>query len=599
MHPTLRRAFIGVLVFGIALAPTLATMALLHDILPVHLPSVLSWLLAAAVGGLSCVLLGRPLASRIDASIGLRRASALTAGVALGVAHAALAPARLLRDGLGPVPQLAWILGEEDNAQIVGVAREIISLGPSGGDLATQYGTGFMVLPTLLQRLVPSLAPEVDPRLQAVTAFTLSVALATFVLGIAMLLLAMLMSRSGGRPSPATLLITMIMSLGSTVAALAIAVVLPMRTGFLTLVWSIAWVALMAAMSAAATHALPSAARWFIAAQVVVLTLLVLRSWPFLLAATLPSIALLLRPLPWPTLRRSLRRRWYVAVVVAFGTGAVLLPYVLDSAVGEVLSYGREALTVGGSGIFADRPAVIGIAAVVLLAGLVLLLPARGPSGSSDTGARRSAVGAHRIERGAIALGIPLAVWLSWVALKVAAALLTGGELNYAGWKLFYAAVAVGAVVALPSLTGAVGPVTPRTLRVVAPLAVGSLLLFSATVQTTLEWWERTAPRTPPHAVAAIDAVRASSVDLPIRCMPQPGAAATEGARWAAYYCVRWVEDAFNEDRFHGHRFTFLETPGDSFDEAVRTALEEDGDRYRFAYPMTTGPGWFGWDGVS
>jgi hypothetical protein len=67
----------------------------------------------------------------------------------------------------------------------------------------------------------------------------------------------------------------------------------------------------------------------------------------------------------------------------------------------------------------------------------------------------------------------------------------------------------------------------------------------------------------------------------------------------AAYFCARWVEDAFNEDRFHGHRFTFLNTPDESFEEAARTALDENGDRYRFAYPMTTGPGWFGWDGAS
>jgi hypothetical protein len=59
------------------------------------------------------------------------------------------------------------------------------------------------------------------------------------------------------------------------------------------------------------------------------------------------------------------------------------------------------------------------------------------------------------------------------------------------------------------------------------------------------------------------------------------------------------MEDAFNTERFHGHRFTFLNAEGPTFEEAVVQARAEDPSRYTFAYPMTVGPGWFGWDGMS
>jgi hypothetical protein len=179
------------------------------------------------------------------------------------------------------------------------------------------------------------------------------------------------------------------------------------------------------------------------------------------------------------------------------------------------------------------------------------------------------------------------------------ALLLTDGELNYAGWKLFYATVSVAAVVGFAALIGSSVPDWSWTPGVARTIVGAELLTSSVTVETSREWWERTSPRTPPHAIAAIDAVRASSVDLPIRCTPHPGTAATDGARWAAYYCVRWMEDAFNESRFHGHRFTFLDTTDPTLEEVVRLAREQDPSRYTFAYPMTVGPGWFGWDGVS
>jgi hypothetical protein len=590
MTELLARSTRALLALTIALAPAVGLLALVHDVLPAHPRPLVSWAIGAIALTASLVLIGRPLAQCVAIELGLRRTVAIGLGVMSAVAYHGLAPARLLVSGSGVVEQLAWILGEEDNAQIVGVAREVIIQGPAGAELSLQYGTGFMVLPTVLQRLLPALAADDDARLAAVSAFTLSVVLAILLLGLAMFLLGVLVPRSTERPSVGTLILASIVTGGATAAALAVAVVLPMRTGFLTLVWSIAWVGLVAAMTAAAAHRLTPITRAFLAVQVLVLTLLVIRSWPFLIAAVLPPVALLLRPLPWRTIRSMLRRWWFVAVLAVAGIIGVTLPYLLDSAVGEVLSYGREALTVGGSGIFADRAVVVGITLGVLAA-IPLLLRHRG---SDPNGSR-----AISIDRIGVVVGIPLAVWLSWVALKVAAALLTGGELNYAGSKLLYAAVAVGAAVTLPSLAGMTSATRSPLLRLAAPAALGALIATSSTVQTSAEWWDRTAPQSPPHAVAAIDAVRASSVDLPIRCTPQPGAAATDGARWAAYYCVRWMEDAFNTERFHGHRFTFLNADGPTFEEAVARARAEDPSRYTFAYPMTVGPGWFGWDGMS
>jgi hypothetical protein len=589
MTELLARSTRALLAVTIALAPAVGLLALVHDVLPAHPGSVVSGAIGAISLAASIMLLGRPLAQRVAIELGLRRTVAIGLGVASAVSYHALAPMRLLTSGSGVVEQLAWILGEEDNAQIVGVAREVIIQGPAGAELSMQYGTGFMVLPTVLQRLLPALAADDDARLAAVSAFTLSVVLAILLLGLAMFLLATLVPRSSERPGVGALLLVSVISGGAAAAALAIAVVLPMRTGFLTLVWSIAWVGLVAAMTAAASHRLTPVTRAFLAVQVLVLTLLVIRSWPFLIAAVLPSVALLLRSLPWPTIRSALRRWWPVAVLAAAGIIGAALPYLLDSAVGEVLSYGREALTVGGSGIFADRAAVVGITLAVLTAVPMLLRHRESADGSR----------AIAVDRLGVVVGVPLAVWLSWVALKVAAALLTGGELNYAGWKLFYAAVAVGAVVTLPSLAGMSSVTRSPLPRVAASAALGALIVTSVTVQTSADWWDRTAPQSPSHAVAAIEAVRASSVDLPIRCTPQPGAAATDGARWAAYYCVRWMEDAFNTERFHGHRFTFLNAEGPTFEGAVARARAEDPSRYTFAYPMTVGPGWFGWDGMS
>ncbi len=92
-----------------------------------------------------------------------------------------------------------------------------------------------------------------------------------------------------------------------------------------------------------------------------------------------------------------------------------------------------------------------------------------------------------------------------------------------------------------------------------------------------------------------VQAIEQTSPDLPLRCLPRPGTNATPGARWAAYFCVRWVEDAFNQDRFHGHGFDFLDVEGPDFGPVL--ALARESGRYDFARIVPLERGWFGWDG--
>jgi len=397
-----------------------------------------------------------------------------------------------------------------------------------------------------------------------------------------MLLLALTTGRSRAGTARLSLITVILAALFGGVVAQSLVVFLPMRTGFLSLVWSMAWLVLAASLAAIELDRPTRVAQFLLAAHVLAATLLVVRSWPFLLAAALPPLLLALRPLPWRRVAARLRSRRSAGAIALLAIAAAAWRFLSSSLFGEVLSYGRGALTVGASEIEADGIAVGLITASILLTTLAILASRIDP-----------------VPRAAIVIGVPGMLLLCWSGLKLLALLLTDGELNYAGWKFLYATVSVAAVVGFAALLGSSVPDRSWTPGVAGTILGVVLLASSVTVGTSRDWWERTAPRTPPHAIAAIDAVRTSSVDLPIRCTPQPGTAATEGARWAAYYCVRWMEDAFNEDRFHGHRFTVLNTNEPTFEEAVRHAREQDASRYAFAYPMTVGPGWFGWDGVS
>ena len=510
-------------------------------------------------------------------------------GVVLGAAGAL---ARHLLPAATTVERLAWILGEEDNAQIVGIAREVLTEGPRGAGLADQFGTAFVNVPLLLARLLGGVPGEADVRLQAIGVFTFSTLVVILLAGWSIAVLAALPHHvhgdsAGPRPSRVSTLLGAAAAAGATFVSLSLLVVLPMRTGFLTFVWGLTLVLVGAALVATLPDEASLGTRAVVVLSVFALLVLLLSSWPFIA----PALGmLLLAPLlwvDWSRIRRSLRRRprrWAAASVA--GLAAVAVGGLWFSRWGpaaEVLSYGVDILLAQASGIAADRPARW--AAAIALAVAVVLTVRRKT--------RRPGVGL------AIAIAGPIVgAGALYLALEAAAAALTDGELNYAGIKLFYGIVTLALTLGLVTLTsqssrfGTVG-------SLVASLAVVAVLAASATARLGTDWWARTDLGAPPHASAAVDAIASTSPDIPIRCLPSPGTVVTDVSRLAAYMCVRWMEDAFNPGRFQGGRDELLTAEGDTFGATVDRIVEGSPSEYLFAYRMTMGPGWFGWNGAS
>jgi hypothetical protein len=576
-------------VFG--LVPAVSVTTLLHDSLPAAPTPLLSRVLLLLSWVIGTATLGRLAARHIEEHVGWRRAAGVWAGVGAVTTYFAFPLIRLLLPSTPVVARLAWTLGEEDNAHIMGIAREVLVNGPSAGQLATEIGTGFVTLAIAVLRTAGWAVG--DPRLAAITVFTLSALGAVLVLGLSLAVLQTVLASSR---RPPTIVSVALLTLGAAIATyigLSVAVTLPMRTGFISFVWAMAWLALGVAPTALLATSHTWIERSAVLLHVVACVLMLISSWTFLIGGFAAVLLVTAGWVPWRGLARVLRRRWLPTVAGIGVVLALLVPYFERSLIRQVLILGRDALTTMASGIVFDR-FILWLVIGALVAGPAILL-ARAGQGSS---AERSTVASSRVGLTLLAFGPTVGVGLSWIGIWLLAQVLTGGELNYAGWKLAYGFVAMGALLAVGALT-AVSTDAPVPLRLVVVASLAVTLVMSDTVATTRTWYERTAISEPPHAVTVVTALESGSPDLPIRCLPQPGTRATPSARMAAYYCARWVEDAFNEDRFHGHRFTFLETPEDSFDEAVRIALERDPSRYTFAYPMTTGPGWFGWDGVS
>jgi hypothetical protein len=581
----------GLAATGFGFVPAVSITTLLHDSLPSAPSALLSRSLLLMTWAVGTATLGHLAARHIHEHVGWRRTAAIWSGVGAVTAYFAWPLVRLLLPSTPMVARLAWILAEEDNAHIVGIAREVLTNGPSAGQLATEIGTGFVTLAIATLRTAGWEAG--DPRLAAITVFTLSALGAVLVLGLSLAVLQTVLASSTRRPNAGSLLLLATGAGLATYIGLSVAVTLPMRTGFISFVWAMAWLALGVAPTALLATPHTMVERSAVLLHVAACLLMLISSWTFLIGGFAAVLLVAAGWIPWRGLADVLRRRWIPVVIGLGAVLALLVPYFERSLIRQVLNLGRDALTTMASGIQFDRT-ILGLVLVALVAGPALLLARARRRPSPDDGSLATA----RMGPALLAFGPTVGVGLSWVGIWLLAQALTGGELNYAGWKLAYGFVAMGALLAVGALS-AVTTDAPVVLRLVVVAALAATLVTSQTVGTTRTWYERTALTEPPHAVAVINVLESGSPDLPIRCLPQPGVRATPTARMAAYYCVRWVEDAFNEDRFHGHRFTFLETPYDSFDEAVRTALEEDGDRYRFAYPMTTGPGWFGWDGVS
>jgi len=578
----------------VGLGPALVFLGAVQELAGVRMPVfslrilvLLAWCAASSTIGASVVRSAR--ANGLTPDAWTRLAGSGVVSIAMIVAVA-----RNLMPGADAVNRLSWIIGEEDNASFVGVAREVLTLGPVGGDLTRSFGAGYMKLPlAVLDLMGGQLGGENDPRLQAVTLFNVSAIVVIVIAGLAMGLLASLscaphLEQIDPRQRRAsTRVFSALASGGATAIGFSLLVVLPMRTGFLAFVWGIALVLLASSVLAILPEQISPATRIAAAVHVIGTAVFLLGTWPFIAAALAPLGILLLRWIPWTQSRDAVRRHpalspVLLAAAVSLGVIATWR-FMSDGPLASVLSIGREILTVGGSGINADAWITRGVALASFA--LVLLLVRHAPP-------------VHRAHLLLATVGPIAAAATLYVALRVAALMLTGGVLNYSGTKLLYGVVTLASTIGLLTLV-AWSPTLPRFGAPTVGALVVALLVASPTARLIDSWWDRTDMGRLPHAQAAVASIEATNPELPIRCAPQPGTPASASARWAAYYCVRWMEDAFNEDRFHGHRFTFLETESATFEAALQRARADDKNRYVFAYPMILGPGWFGWDGVS
>ena len=578
----------------VGLGPTLVILGATHDVLGITVPVPVSAIVAQLLWTVSSLSIGCDVARRIT-----DRSSAIDVWSRIGAVGAVTmlmvtALGRLLLPRFGPAERLAWMLSEEDNAQIVGIAREVLDDGARGAALAEQFGTGFITLPLMIVRLAGGpIVGEGDIRLQAITLFVISTMVAAVIAGLAMALLSALphhvhpgqVTRSGAhRMWPVSVVIGTSSAAIASLIGFSLLLVLPMRTGFLTFVWGLALVLLAASLAAITPRDASSGARVMLIVHLLATILLLLSSWPFIAPALAP---VLLIPLLWIDWGRALqrakahpRRSLVLAAVLLGSLASSTIWFLRWGPAAEVLSYGTGILTVGGSGIYADAllPRVVVLTLAFFIPTILL----------------GSAAGTRATQLLAI-VGPVVGAGLLYLALRAAAALLTDGELGYSGVKLFYGLITLGLVLGLTALVSQAArfglPAVLATL-----LLIGTVHQMSPTANLHTEWRTSTLLSGALHAEAAVDAIR-SSTDLPIRCLPSPGTVVTDRTRWAAYFCARWMEDAFNPGRFDGRRFELLAADGPTFEQTIETIVAENQSEYLFAYRMTMGRGWFGWDG--
>ena len=498
---------------------------------------------------------------------------------------------RLLLPGRSAADRLVWAIWEEDNAQIVGIAREILTDGPRGAELADQFGTAFVSLPLLLTGVLGGpLAGETDPRLQAITVFTVSTIVVIALAGLAMALIAALPHHVHARGDHlhARPLATGIGAAATALAALvgfSLLVVLPMRTGFLTFVWGLTLVLVGAALVVVAPSDARRSSRLVLLLHLAGVLVLLLSSWPFIAPALAPLLLIPLVWVRWTEVRTSVQRHrggWSAGLLAGLVLlGVVVLWFSRWGPAAEVLSYGLDILLVNASGIEADRVSIRAAALSIVAAGVLATVAAR-------PGAR--------LQLGLGVVGPVLGGGALYLLLRGAAALFTDGVLNYSGIKLLYGVVTLAAILGLLSLASAATRWgVPGTVAALAVVLVTHQASPTASLHT--EWWDRTDLGPHAHVDATIDAIDRTSPDLPIRCLPSPGTVATPTARWAAYMCVRWMEDAFNDGRFGGYRSDLLDNEDPTFEATVERILAESQSDYLFAHRFTMGPGWFGWTG--
>ena len=574
-------------------APTFVLVGTLHDRLATEPAAWVSALALATVW----VAAARTFGASVSDAV-LRRRGGIPRDVWMRITAVgavmlffAIALIRHLLPGVSVATRLGWIVGEEDNANMVGIAREILMSGPNGERLAEQIGTAFMNVPLLVVRLLGGpLRGDDDARLQAITLFTVSAIVVTALAGLAIALLTALPhhihpGRRKEGVSPLHGLVGALAAAAVTTISLSLLLVLPMRTGFLTFVWGLTLTLLAAACVVVMPESASGGSRAMVIVHLLGTVLLLLSSWPFILPALAP---LLLLPLLWVRWRSALhvvhahRARSTIAIVlglVVLAAGAV--SFTRWGPAAEVLSYGRNLLVISGSSIRADRPAWSVAAASIVLAAFAILALTRNR-------ARVTLL---------LAIVAPiLGGGVLYVGLRIAADLLTDGALDYAGQKLLYGIVTLALVLGLTALGSVAGRVR-TTASVVLIAGLIALHSTSSTASVWTSWWARTDLGEGPHVVATIEAIRSTNEELPIRCLPSPSTPVTPTSRLAIYYCIRWMEDAFNEGAFQGFRDELQATGDETFGPIVEQVVAEAQGEYLFSYRFTMGPGWYGWQG--
>jgi hypothetical protein len=575
---------------SVTLAPALILVGAVVDLLPAFpSPVVLRILLAAAWASLS-VLLGRSIAMAFVGRRAALDALARATGALISTAFVAGALGRLLSSSRGTDERLAWLLGEEDNAAFVGVAREVVVHGPGGSDLVGEFGAAFMSLPFALLELAGGpLAGEGDVRLQAISLTVVSAVVAICLAGVAIASLVALphhVSGSDPRWGGPTLVSALTGSLAAaaiSLAGLSLLAVMPLQAGFLTFLWGLSLVLVASGSVAVLPQDASAGARTAVLLLLAATVVLLIGSWPFIAAAVAPLALLPLlwvdraRFRTWRKENRALASGSATALLLAVPAGLWFLASLPQ--IEKVLELGRDVLTVGGSSIHADRWSVR--IAVLATIGATLLL-------TRVFVQRRNVL---------LALLGPLAgAGLFMAGIRVATDRYADGVMAYAGFKLLFGLVTLALILGGALLVSS----SARAGTLVSLVALAVVLaphVLSESATTYSGWWDRTERPGSPHAIAVVGAIDATTPDVPIRCLPAPGTRIEGVAPWAAYFCVRWVEQGFNEGRFDGNSFRLLNAQGETFEEVVEEILREQQSEYLFAYRLTMGRGWFGWSG--
>jgi hypothetical protein len=590
------RLVTGTVAAVIALGPALALVTVGVGLTGRHVGPFGARLGLALVWLAMAVLVARPAAGEVIGRSGRARTVVTLAAVGATTAAFAVLPSRLLSDSVPLAGRLTWLLGMEDNARFVGVARELIE-APAGGRLAETFGTGFVAQAILVLDVLGPARVSADPRVAAIDAITFSVILAIVLVGATVATSVWAASLVGvpSRSGPVALGITAVGGAVATSAAIGLAVVVPVQLGFLSFVWGIVWLALAVSIGQVAHRS--SSRRGpvaLLALAGVAATLLAIRSWPFLLAGLAPLLLVLASRLRTSRAasagpRSVLRSVGFAVIGVA--VLAVAARILWRSPIGSVLSsVGLDALTVGGTVITTDGRIVRGAVVLTALGVLIAVI---------DAARDRSVARIVRI-RAVLVTGSAAvaAVGLSLAVLVVLSASLGVDGIGYGGAKLLHAFTALAMLLALPELVARAAN-APRLVALPAG-AVLVATLISGGPQGSWEDLERFArPLEAPHAVALATAIQRSTPDTPIRCLPATDVNATSAARWAAYFCINWSEDAFNRDRQDGYRMDVLQLEDARFDDLVARILRDSFADYVLAERITAGPGWAHWDGRS